>query len=73
MHCRSDVTGIDPEEDIFYKWMFSQPIKRTLTGRNDRGHNVMYLRGRWAGGIRSRRQIFSIFKKGWYAHEQQMD
>lgn len=73
MRPKSDVIGIDPEEDAFYKWMFSQPIKRTLAGRNDRGRNVMYLRGRWAGGIRRKRQILAMFKKGWYAHEQQMD
>lgn len=54
MRPKSDVIGIDPEDNAFYKWMFSQPIKRTLAGRNDRGHNVMYLRGRWAGGIRKK-------------------
>lgn len=59
--------------DRYFKWKFSQPVKRTLAGRNERGRNIMYLHGTFGGGIRRRRQIFTAFKKGWYAHEQQMD
>ena len=59
--------------EAYCAWLFGQPIKRTLSGRNDRGRNIMYRNGAIDGGIRRRRQIFSMFKKGWYAHEQQMD
>ena len=57
----------------YYRWLFDKPIKRNLAGRNEQGHNIMYLHGTFGGGIRRRRQIFTAFKKGWYAHEQQMD
>lgn len=57
----------------YWEWIFSKPLKRHLAGRNERGRNIMYLHGTFGGGIRGRRMIFSMFKKGWYAHEQQMD
>lgn len=59
--------------EAYCAWLFSQPIKRTLTGRNDRGRNVVYLRGKIGGRIPRRRQVLTVFKKGWYVHEQQMD
>lgn len=33
----------------------------------------MYLHGKIGGGVDRKRKIFAMFKKGWYAHEQQMD
>lgn len=59
--------------EAYCAWLFSQPIKRTLTGRNERGRNIIYLHGTFGGGIPRRRQALTAFKKGWYAHEQQMD
>ncbi len=50
--------------EAYRAWLFSQPIKRTLSGRNDRGRNIIYLHGAFGGGIRRRRQIFTAFKKG---------
>lgn len=59
--------------EVYYAWLFSQPIKRTLSGRNDRGRNIMYFHGKFGGGVDRKRKIFAMLKKGWYAHEQQMD
>jgi len=64
------VTKCDEAVDGYYVWLFNQPVKRTLAGRNDRGRNIIYLHGTFGGGIRRRRKIFTAFKKGWYAYEQ---
>ena len=69
----SVITNADIAIEKYWKWIFSKPLKRYLAGRNERGHNIMYLHGTFGGGIRGRRMIFTAFKKGWYAHEQQMD
>lgn len=72
---KNELIEIDVMEGIegYCKWLFSQPIKRTLAGRNDRGRNIMYLHGTYAGGVRRKRQIVAMYKKGWYAHEYKMD
>lgn len=66
----SVVTKCDEAFEGYHEWLFKQPVKRTLAGRNDRGRNIVYLHGTFGGGIRRRRKIFTAFKKGWYAHEQ---
>ena len=72
---KKEMAAIKSDEafEEYYRWIFNKPLKRTLSGRNDRGHNIIYLHGTFGGEIRRRRQIFTAFKKGWYVHEQQMD
>jgi hypothetical protein len=66
-------TSLEDTLEVYCTWICRQPIKRTLAVRNYRGRNIIYLRGKIGGGNCRHRQALAAIKKGWYAHEQQMD